>query len=57
MGREGPKARIRPDSNSLEAVIPWRRFRASVEEAEALARPEEFDACQDLGEHHAGVRR
>ena len=57
MGQEGPKARIRPDSNSLEAVIPWRRFRASVEEAEAVARPEEFDACQDLGEHHAGVRR
>jgi hypothetical protein len=38
-------------------VIPWERFRASVEEAEALARPEEFDAYQDLGEHHGGVRR
>jgi len=38
-------------------VIPWERFRASVEQAEALARPEEFDACQELGGHHAGVRR
>lgn len=42
---------------ALEAVIPWDRFRASVEEAEALARPEEFDAYRELGEHHAGVRR
>ena len=42
---------------ALEAVIPWERFRASVEEAEALARPEEFDAYRELGEHHAGVRR
>ena len=44
-------------SNGLEAVIPWKRFRTSVEEAEALARPEKFDAYQELGEHHAGVRR
>ncbi|UEM24521.1 hypothetical protein JL100_030285 (plasmid) [Skermanella mucosa] len=33
------------------------RFRASVAEAEALARGEEFDAFQMLGEHYAGVRR
>jgi len=33
------------------------RFRASVAEAEALARSEEFDPCQLLGEHYAGVRR
>src|SRR3712207_7301735 len=31
-GREGPEARIHPDSNSLEAVIPWERFRASRSE-------------------------
>jgi TnpA family transposase len=42
---------------AVEAVIPWERFRATIEEAEALARSEEFDAYQELGEHHAGVRR
>jgi hypothetical protein len=30
--------------DAITAVIPWDRFLASVEEAEALARPEEFDA-------------
>jgi TnpA family transposase len=43
--------------DAVAAVIPWERFRASVEEAEALARPEEFDAYRELGEHHAGIRR
>ncbi len=52
-----PEARIRPDSAGLETVIPWEWFRASVEEAEALAQPEKIDAYQELGEHHAGVRR
>ncbi len=42
---------------AITAVIPWERFRTSVTEAEALARPEEFDAYQKLGEHYAGVRR
>jgi len=35
----------------------WDRFRATVAEAEALARSEEFDAYQMLGEHYAGIRR
>src|SRR5882757_2409942 len=39
--------------DAITAVIPWDRFLASVEEAEALARPEEFDAYQMLGEHCA----
>jgi hypothetical protein len=39
------------------AVIPWDRFRASVAEASALARSEEFDPYQLLREHYAGVRR
>jgi hypothetical protein len=43
--------------DAITAVIPWDRFRASVAEAEALARSEEFDAYQMLGEHYAGMRR
>ena len=43
--------------DAITAVIPWERFRATVAEAEALARPEEFDAYQMLGEHYAGIRR
>jgi hypothetical protein len=42
---------------AIAAVIPWERFRTTVAEAEALARPEEFDAYQKLGEHYAGIRR
>ena len=42
---------------AIASVIPWERFRSSVAEAETLARPEEFDAYQVLGERHAGVRR
>jgi TnpA family transposase len=42
---------------AITAVIPWERFRTTVAEAEALARPEEFDAYQKLGEHYAGIRR
>ena len=38
-------------------MIPWDRFRASVAEAEALARSEDFDPYQMLGEHYASVRR
>ena len=38
-------------------MIPWERFCSTVAEAEALARPEEFDAYQSLGEHYAGIRR
>jgi hypothetical protein len=43
--------------DAITAVIPWERFRASVAEAETLARSEEFDPYQMLGEHYAGVRR
>ena len=42
---------------AITAVIPWERFCKTVAEAKALARPEEFDAFQNLGEHYAGVRR
>jgi hypothetical protein len=43
--------------DAITAVIPWDRFRASVAEASTLARSEEFDPYQLLGEHYAGVRR
>ena len=42
---------------AIAAVIPWERFRTTVAEAETLARPEEFDVYQKLGEHYAGIRR
>ena len=42
---------------AIATVISWERFRTTVAEAEALARPEEFDAYQKLGEHYAGIRR
>ena len=43
--------------DAIAAVISWERFRTTVAEAEALARPEAFDAYQKLGEHYAGIRR
>ena len=42
---------------AIIAVVPWERFCTTVAEAEALARPEEFDAYQSVGEHYAGIRR
>jgi TnpA family transposase len=42
---------------AIATVIPWDRFRTTVAEAEALARSEEFDAYQMLGEHYSGIRR
>jgi TnpA family transposase len=42
---------------AITAVISWERFRATVAEAQALARPETFDADQKMGEHYAGIRR
>jgi len=43
--------------DAIATVIPWERFRTTVAEAEALTRPDEFDAYQMLGEHYAGIRR
>jgi TnpA family transposase len=42
---------------AITGVITWERFRTSVAEAEALMRPEEFDAYENIGEHYAGIRR
>lgn len=43
--------------DAIIAVVSWERFCTTVAEAEALARPEEFDAYQNVGEHFAGIRR
>jgi hypothetical protein len=43
--------------DAIAEVIPWDRFRATVAEAEALARSDDFDAYQKLPEHYAGLRR
>jgi len=42
---------------AIDAVLPWERFVATVEEASNLARSEEFDFYQALGERYGGVRR
>lgn len=42
---------------AITAVIPWERFCKTVAEAKALARPEEFDAFEKLGEHYSAIRR
>lgn len=42
---------------AITAVISWERFCASVAEAEALARPEAFDAFEKIGGHYTAVRR
>jgi hypothetical protein len=49
--------RVQDAFDAITAVIPWERFRASVAEAEALARPEDFDSYEMLGEHYATMRR
>ncbi|MBN9560839.1 MAG: DUF4158 domain-containing protein [Alphaproteobacteria bacterium] len=43
--------------DAIIALMSWEKFCTCVAEAEALARPEEFDAYKNLGEHYAGVRR
>ena len=43
--------------SAITSVIPWERFRVTVAEADALARPEAFDQYQKLADHYAGVRR
>lgn len=42
---------------AIATVIDWERFRTTVAEAAALARPEAFDAYQKLGEHYGAIRR
>ena len=42
---------------AIDAVLPWKRFCTTVAEASTLARPEEFDAHQLVGEHYVAVRR
>jgi TnpA family transposase len=43
--------------DAIATVLPWGRFKATVAEAETLARSEDFDAYQILPEHYSGLRR
>jgi TnpA family transposase len=42
---------------AITTVVPRERFRASVAEAEALARPEDFDSYERLSGHYAAMHR
>ncbi|MGP6159109.1 MAG: hypothetical protein ACLPYS_16635 [Vulcanimicrobiaceae bacterium] len=42
---------------AIEAVLPWDRFAQSVQEAEQLARDEEFDSIALLAERFGQLRR
>jgi TnpA family transposase len=42
---------------AIIALMSWDKFCKSVAEAEALARPEEFDTYESLDEHYAGIRK
>lgn len=42
---------------SLQAVIPWDQFVHSVEQAEALARPAEFDYLELLDTYYGQFRK
>jgi TnpA family transposase len=42
---------------AIEAVLPWERFTESIEEAEKLAQPEDFDFLPLIGDGYAQLRR
>lgn len=53
---EAKKGAVDP-FRAIMAVIPWKTLESSVQEAEALARPEEFDYLEILGERYAMLRK
>ena len=42
---------------AIEAILPWDRFTVSVNEAQQLAQPEEFDFLHRIGESYLTLRR
>jgi hypothetical protein len=42
---------------AIESVVPWERFRESVQETEKLAREEDFDHLALIGDHYQQLRR
>jgi hypothetical protein len=42
---------------AIETVMPWDAFTASVNEAQQLAQPEDFDFLHRIGENYATLRR
>jgi TnpA family transposase len=43
--------------DAIEKILPWDAFQRSVEEAQRLARDEEFDSLALIVEHHGQLRR
>ena len=42
---------------AIESIIPWGDFTQSVEDAQKLARPEEFDFLHEIGGSYSQIRR
>ena len=42
---------------AIESVIPWDAFTQSVEEAQKLSQPEDFDYLHRIGDRYAQIRR
>ena len=42
---------------AIESVLPWEAFASSVNEAQKLAQPEDFDFLHRIGESYATLRR
>ena len=42
---------------AIESVLPWDEFAASVNEAQTLAQPEDFDFLHRIGENYGTLRR
>jgi hypothetical protein len=51
------KAEGRDPFQAIEQIVSWQKFTQSVSEAEKLARPEDFDYLDLVGEGYAHVRR
>jgi hypothetical protein len=51
------KAEGRDPFQAIEQIVPWQKFTQSVSEAEKLARPEDLDYLDLVGEGYARVRR
>jgi TnpA family transposase len=51
------KAEGKDPFQAIEHIVPWQKFTQSVSEAEKLARPEDFDYFDLIGDGYAQLRR
>lgn len=51
------KAKASDAFEAIESVVPWEKFRSSVDEAEKLAQPDDFDFLALLGNSYSQLRR